>query len=181
MKILDFLKRKKSVVENQEEPVKEVKQGFYRERKFFPSTPLSTPQNEPESWMNLEGKYKDNAKVGRWTIKDNSGHEQGYIHFDEHGRKHGLEKTPAGGYTLYHHGQKIKSNLEITKEWRRNVDELKVEKKWDKDARSDTLKEVLSTKTRKGQKELLRKFHASKPPRGVKRRTALKFDKGAEI
>lgn len=138
MGILEFFKKKKDIA-NQEKQLKEVKQGFYREQEFFPKTSLSTPRNEPESWMVLEGKYENNSKVGRWVIKDKSGKEQGYIHYNKYGQKHGLEKSPVGGYTLYHTGQVARTNLELQKEWKGKVRGLKMDKKDEKN-----LKELLA-------------------------------------
>ena len=150
MGLFDFFKKKKTVVE----PQKEIKQGFHREREFFPATPLSTPRNEPESWMILEGEYVNNSKVGCWIIKDKSGKEQGYIHYDDYGRKHGLEKLPTGGYTLYYHGQMVKSNLELTNEWKREIRSFKVMQKKGDEKSSTKLKKLLA----QGQEKWLNDF-----------------------
>ena len=106
MGFFDFFRRKKEAVEPQNEPVKEIKQGFYREREYFPANPLCKPNTNPEYWMTVEGEYKDNGREGCWLIKDKKGHERGYINYQD-GRKHGLEKEPFGGYTLYYHGQAV--------------------------------------------------------------------------
>lgn len=54
---------------------------------------------------------------------------------------------------------------------------LKEEKEKDKEGRSATLKKVLETKSREGKRAALKEFHSQQSPAGVKRRTALKFDR----
>ena len=64
-------------------------------------------------------------------------------------------------------------NAEIKKECKEKVEELKSEKKKDKKGRSDTLKKLLKASSNEGKKEV----HSQQSPVGVKRRTALKFDR----
>ncbi|MBR6412349.1 MAG: hypothetical protein IKS41_04225 [Alphaproteobacteria bacterium] len=68
-------------------------------------------------------------------------------------------------------------NSETRKEWKEKVEELKLEKKADKKGRSDTFKKLLKASSREVKKEILRDFHSQQSPAGVKRRTALKFDR----
>ena len=156
MNFFNFLRKKKEIPEVQDMPVKEVKQGFQRERGYFPPNPLYKPHSDPEFWMTIEGEYQDNLKEGRWVIKDKSGQEKGYINYAG-GRKHGLEKLPNGGYTLYYLGQAVKSNLELEREWKSQLRGLKMAKKGNKE-NSSKLKELLANGEEKWLEEYSKRY-----------------------
>lgn len=109
-----------------------------------------------------KGEYKNEKTVGIVTRYNQDGTVKDYLRpwdFDwtYHGSSKGMDS--------------------VKDEWKEKVEGLKVEKSMDAEGRSATLKKVLEAGTKEGKKKALKEFHSQKSPAGVKRRTALKFDR----
>ena len=99
---------------------------------------------------------------------EESSKKDGYHHRFEKGEEvfwvEDASKTRSGGRRHWLHGDEI-------------ISDLKEEKGKDNEDRSATLKKVLEARTREDKKAALKEFHSQQSPVGVKRRTALKFDR----
>ena len=105
-----FKKRERNIMDQSVQVIKQPKQGFFTEKEYiYPNSAYTRPN--PEFLMTLSGEYENDVREGRWIIEDKYG-RKGYINYEE-GRKHGLEMTPDGTYSLYYQGQRIKMHYDF--------------------------------------------------------------------
>ena len=112
-------------------------------------------------YLRQSGEYKDSKAVGIVTEYNQDGSVKDYF------RPWTCACRP--GY--------FKQGDSVKEEWKEKVEGLKFEKEMDRPARSATLKKVLEAGSKQDKMKVLKEFHSKKSPAGIKRHTALKFDR----
>ena len=159
---LSFVEDKDSLLPSQE-VIKEIDGGGVVYKYLY-----SITEYKNNMLNGLDIRYRPNGTIERIVPYKNG---------ERDGLGYQVDKNGEIRYSRYKHDVEVAEDGTIRQQWRETVEGLKYEKKQDEFARSATLKKVLEAGTKEDKKKALKELHSKESPVGVKRRTALKFDR----
>ncbi len=131
-------------------------------------------------WLEKTTNFKDDVENGLEIDYNNEGKAVRVAPYKDgvlDGLLYRVDEDGRIKYSRWEKGDRVATDDEIRREWGETVEGLKYEKEMDKAGRSATLKKVLEAASKEDKKKALQEFHSKESPVGVKRRTALKFDR----